>query len=403
MGKFQAAVDDFDACTYLDIQYFRGYYWKAYTFCKLVESGRTEFTSRAQAAFAMLHFKFKHSKLNDIKKLQSQFAELLLGIEYKFVSRVTEGCYNLNTMTILGGRFYFVCPPGNTATLNCIKGLYLSQGSFLFENVTFVHPYQPLIPTYTSYTAKRAAMIRAMMLDKGTEELDVVNFDTLTFGVTRHQTETELTNPSALVEANDIHSLAMDHCEVVCAESSGIVVKFTESSLEERRFSVRLSKIFCCCRTGLHLQENAPLCHISIRDNELLQNLYGVFIDSPSPFCLENNYICSNVLSGVVAVRSSEGRLVKNTLARNGKHGILFAKTNAVMKGMKFPTIWLGSCVPTKVIYIAMRLCLNVIFVVDFGSCSMVKGMFQFRDANSRKLWPCRFSCGPAFPNRSKM
>ncbi|KAJ7380964.1 hypothetical protein OS493_004556 [Desmophyllum pertusum] len=90
MGKFQAAVDDFDASTYLDTQYFRGYYWKAYTLCKLVESGRTEFTSRAQATFAMLHFKFKHSKLNDIKKLQSQFAELLLRIEYNFVSRVSE-------------------------------------------------------------------------------------------------------------------------------------------------------------------------------------------------------------------------------------------------------------------------------------------------------------------------
>ncbi|KAJ7380961.1 hypothetical protein OS493_004553 [Desmophyllum pertusum] len=357
MEKFEAAVDDFDASTYLDIQYFRGYYWKAYALCKLVESGRTEFTSRAQAAFAMLHFKFKHSKLNDIEKLQSQFAELLLAIEYKFVSRVSElkelerrfgvqndfsnvsftiilaeGCYDLKKMTILGGRFYFVCPPGNTATLNCIKGLYLSQGSFLFENITFLNPY-PLIPAVVSCTVLGAMAHTMMMLNNGREEMDVNNFDTLTFGGTRHQTETEMTNPCALVEANDVHSLSMDHCLITDAKSSGIVVKFTESSLEERSVSVRLSRISCCRGTGLHLQENAPLCHISIRDNEFEHNLYGIFIDSPSPFHLENNYIFSNTLSGVVAVRSSEGRLVRNTLAHNGKHGILFAKTNAVMKG----------------------------------------------------------------------
>ena len=90
IGKYQMAVDDFTACTCVDIQHYRGYYWKVYALCKLFESGRTELTSRAQAAMAVLEFKFANSKPEDIRKLHKKFPGILDRTEYKFVSQVSE-------------------------------------------------------------------------------------------------------------------------------------------------------------------------------------------------------------------------------------------------------------------------------------------------------------------------
>jgi len=77
MENVEAALDDFIASTCVDIQHYRGYYWKAYTLCKLVEISRTEFISSAQAAVALLHFKFAKSKSDDLQTLQNKFPGLL--------------------------------------------------------------------------------------------------------------------------------------------------------------------------------------------------------------------------------------------------------------------------------------------------------------------------------------
>ena len=355
LENFETAVDDFNASTCVDIQYFHGYYWKAYALCKLVQSGRTEFISRAQAAAAMLHFKFADSKSDDIQKLQKKFPGLLDRIEHKFVSKVSElkelerltevrndfsngsltiiladGQYNLNKLTLLGGRYYFVCPPGSTARLTCIKGLYLSRGFFLFENVKFVNPYA-LLP----------AVANAMSLEEDVDELiklsaTAKNFDTLTLGRT-HFAVTEASGGTeqdlaAFVEANDVRSLVINHCEILSPPCTGIAIKFTESSHELRSVSVRSSKITCCSRNGLQLQGDAQSCHISIHGNDLVHNLYGIVIDSLSRIHLEKNYIFSNTLSGVVAIRVFEMRLLRNSLVHNGKHGILLNKANAILK-----------------------------------------------------------------------
>ncbi len=342
MENFEAAFDDFDASISLDIQYYRGYYWKTYALCKLVELGRLEFASRAQAAFAVLQFKFKDSKLDDIQKLKKQFPKLLNAIKCKSVSKVSElkeleeefgvqddfsdvsitiilaqGHYDLKKMTILGGRFYFVCLPGSPASLNCFKGLYLSQGTFLFENVNFYNPY----PTS-----------REIILDVHEDDVP-----TLMFG-RKHRIETERTNVtgqnlSALVEAYDVHSLVIDHCEVTKTKTSGIVIKFTDSfNAEESIVSVRLSKIAMCSGTGLHIRGSTPLRHISILNNLLVGNLYGIFIDSPSPFYLEKNEVNANTLSGIVVLHTVLGNLLRNALRHNGKHGILLSDANVVMQ-----------------------------------------------------------------------
>ena len=353
-------MDDFNLCTFLDIQHYRGYYWKAYALCKLVESGRTEFISRAQAATALLHFKFAHSKVVDLQKLQRKFPGLLDQIEYKYVSQVGElkklerqfgigsdcsncpliviladGHYYLKKMTLVGGHYYFVCPPGSSASITCINGLNLSQGAFLFENVEFVNPY-PLSPADPNCTEMEETC-SAMTSDKGVEELCASgNFETLTFG-SQPPFEMELTavaerNLIALIEANDVHSLVIDHCVIEGASYSGVVVKFTEFSDEQRSVSVRSSIIRGCSGTGIYIQGDAPFCLISIQNNILAQNLYGIVINSPSRFCLENNAVLGNRLSGIVAIRASEGRLRRNSLHQNGRHGVLLNKTNATVE-----------------------------------------------------------------------
>lgn len=363
MENFDAAFDDFDASISVDIQYYRGYYWKTYASCKLVERGSTEFTSRAQAAFAVLHFKFKDSKFDDIQKLKKQFPKLLNGIKYQSVSNVSElkeleeqfrvqshdfsdvsitiilaqGRYDLKKMTILGGRFCFVCLPGGSASLNCFKGLYLTGGSFLFENVKFFNPYPSIAALATTRTTVGEICSTLMTLRK--EELDVLedNAATLTFGRTQ-RTETELTNGagqnvSALVEAYDVHSLVIDHCEVTGPKTSGIVIKFTDSFNEESSVSVRLSKITKCSGTGLHIQGSTPLVLTSILDNEIAHcQQYGIFIDSPSVFFLEKNHIFSNTLSGAVVIHTAAIAVRRNAFVHNGKHGILVAGTEVFMQ-----------------------------------------------------------------------
>ena len=93
LKDIETALEDFNASIYADTELYRGYYWKVYALCKLVESGRTEFISRAQAAAAVLHYKFAGSETGDIRKLQHKFQKvsgLLDRINYNFVTNVNQ-------------------------------------------------------------------------------------------------------------------------------------------------------------------------------------------------------------------------------------------------------------------------------------------------------------------------
>ena len=365
MGNYEKAVDDFSSSTCLDIQHYRAYYWKVYALCKLVESGRTELTSRAQAAMAVLDFKFANSKPDDIRKLQTKFPRILDRTEYKFVSQVSElkelerlfgvqndfsngsltiildeGHYDLKKMTLSDGQYYFVCLPGSIAVVNCLQGLYLSHGSFLFENIAFVNPYSVLPPIVRNTTLLEDLDIpTTSSFHKDVEEFRArsKNFDTLTLGG-RHQVKTELTdgtgqNPGALIEASDVQSLVIDHCDITVPACTGIKINFTKSSHGQTVVSVRSSNIYFCRGTGVHIQGIDQFCHISMDDNDVQGNLYGIVIDSPSSFYLEKNRITNNTFSGLVAVNSSEGsQLLKNYVTLNGKHGVLLNKANAVIE-----------------------------------------------------------------------
>ena len=192
MENIETALDDFNASIYADAELYRGYYWKAYALCKLVESGRTEFTSRAQAAAAVLHYKFARSKAGDIRKLQHKFQNvsgLLNRINYSFVTNVNqlkelesqlseernsddsftvilaEGKFDLNKIVLSDGCYYFVCLPGGSAVLSFSEGLFLSDASFLFENVHFENSLpsanrdQPLSSEVAGSTAEREKLL----------------------------------------------------------------------------------------------------------------------------------------------------------------------------------------------------------------------------------------------------
>ena len=203
----------------------------------------------------------------------------------------------------MGGQYYFICPPGSSATLYCTKGLNLSWGSFLFENVRFTIPRHEKGP---------------LLAGKRHAETEVT-------------TDNERTR-TALIAVHDVRSLFINHCVFEDAIYSGIVINCTACSPEQVSVSVRSSKVLNCMGTGLWLQGDAPFSHISIHDNFLVGNLFGVVIDSPSHFYLDKNEICSSVLSGVVVIRATEGRLLRNELILSGKHGVLFNKTNAFME-----------------------------------------------------------------------
>ena len=331
MQNFDIAVNDFNAATCVDIQHYRGYYWKTYALCKLVQSGKIEFTSRAQAAMALLHLMFANSKSGDIQKLQNKFPGLFDGTKYACVSQVSQlkkletlsvvrdsfftiilagGCYDLKKLVVCEGRYCFVGLPGSSVLLNCISGVSLSRGSFLFENIEFVTNQSCDPDTLESLTL--TGRHRANTAEQSSEA--------------------EKT-PIAAIEATNVKSLVIAHCKIKGLPWwSGIVINNTQSSDEQRSVVVRASQVSSCSGPGLQIYDNTSLCHISIQCNNLYSNQYGVVISSPSHFNLEKNYISGNNFSGVVVVGASEGRLKENTMFDNGKHGIFLNKTNTVLE-----------------------------------------------------------------------
>ena len=330
LENIEAAVDDFNASINVDNEHFPGYYWKAYALCKLVESGKKEFTSRAQVAAAVLHFKFADSKPGNIQKLQRTFknvAGLLDRIEYKFVDQVNQlkelenelsgsqvssdsftiilaggKWYNFKEMVILGGRYYVVCLPGSFATLTSSKGFYFSNGSFLFENVHFENPLHP-VDDHLSVTLGRS-----------------------------HQANTEVNacrelKLSALVEAYDVNSLVMHHCFIDGSVSSGLMVK--SHQLKKMIVSLRSCNITNCIGPGLEIQGGTTDSHISICNSEIADNIYGVFINSPARFYMEKSEISSSFLSGIVTNGGCNIVLLKNRLILNKRHGIFLRNANA--------------------------------------------------------------------------
>ena len=347
MKNIETALDDFNASIYADTELYRGYYWKAYALCNLVESGRTEFTSRAQAAAAVLHYKFARSKAGDIRKLQHKFQNvsgLLNRINYSFVTNVNqlkelesqlseerssndsftvilaEGKFDLNKIVLSGGCYYFVCLPGSSAVLSFREGLFLSEASFLFENVHFENSLpsanrdQPLSEA-TSSTVKRGKLL------------------SITLGKS-HLIKKEVTAGSerklyALIEANDVKSLVMEHCSVDFSNGAGLLVEAHHR--QQVIVSVRSTEIQMSQGPGIVIRGGRADSHISICDSQLHNNIHGIVMITPARFYMENNRLVCNSAGGIVAAGGCNGGLLRN-LVTVSSHAVVLQGANATIE-----------------------------------------------------------------------
>ena len=340
MEEFESAVDDFSAATYVDTEYYYVYYWKVYGLCKLVESGKTRFTSRAQAAMAVLQFKFGDSKSRGIKKLREKFSGTLENIKYIPVSDERDlkelerlptresqsltiilhpGSYHLKAIHLFGGHYNFVCPPGSESQVNCTAGIHLKEGSFLFENVDFSNNY-PWSTASHPHTG----------VDKCFEGF--LNLDTLILG-RQHGSAPHLTTESrrncrAFIEADNILALDIDHCDILNKPFTGISLIFEECNDGKcRSVSVTSSNIVGCSGAGVEIQGNVGQdCYIHLIDNSVSKNLYGIVLRSQVCFHLEKNDIFGHDRSGLVASRAGKGKIIRNSIDHNAQHGILLYK-----------------------------------------------------------------------------
>ena len=347
MKNIETALDDFNASVYSDTELYRGYYWKAYALCRLVENGRTEFTSRAQAAAAVLHYKFARSKAGDIRKLQHKFQNvsgLLDRINYSFVTNVNqlkelesqlseerssndsftvilaEGKFDLNKIVLSGGCYYFVCLPGSSAVLSFREGLFLSEASFLFENVHFENSLpsanrdQPLSEA-TSSTVKRGKLL------------------SITLGKS-HLIKKEVTAGSerklyALIEANDVKSLVMEHCSVDFSNGAGLLVEAHHR--QQVIVSVRSTEIQMSQGPGIVIRGGRADSHISICDSQLHNNIHGIVMITPARFYMENNRLVCNSAGGIVAAGGCNGGLLRN-LVTVSSHAVVLQGANATIE-----------------------------------------------------------------------
>ena len=299
LKNVETALEDFNASIYADTELYRGYYWKTYALCKLVESGRTEFTSRAQAAAAVLHYKFANSKAGDIRKLQHKFQKvsgLLDRINNKFVTNVNqlkelesqlseernsddsftvilaERKFDLNKIVLSDRCYYFVCLPGGSAVLSFREGLFLSDVSFLFENVHFENSVpsanrdQPLSSEAAGSTAEREKLL-SITLGKS-------------YLIKKQVTAGSEGELNALIEAYDVESLVMDHCSRDFSNGVGLLVEGHHR--QQVIVSVRSTVIQMSSGPGIFIRGGTADSHISICDSKLRSNTCGILMFTPA-------------------------------------------------------------------------------------------------------------------------
>ena len=348
MKNIETALDDFNASIYADTDLYRGYYWKAYALCKLVENGRTEFTSRAQAAAAVLHYKFARSKAGDIRKLQHKFQKvpgLLDRINYNFVANVNqlkelesqlseernsddsftvilaEGKFDLNKIVLSKGCYNFVCLPGGSAVLSFSRGMFLSDASLLFENVHFEN-------SLPSANSDQLLSSEAACSTAEREELL-----SITLGKS-HLIKKEVTAGSerklyALIEANDVKSLVMEHCSVDFSNGAGLLVEAHHR--QQVIVSVRSTEIQMSQGPGIVIRGGRADSHISICDSQLHNNIHGIVMITPARFYMENNRLVCNSAGGIVAAGGCNGGLLRN-LVTVSSHAVVLQGANATIE-----------------------------------------------------------------------
>lgn len=205
--------------------------------------------------------------------------------------------------------------------LSFSEGLFLSGASFLFENVHFEKslPSANCDQTLSSEAACSTA-----------EREDLLS---ITVGKS-HLMKKEVTAGSerescALLEANDVKSLVMDHCSVKFSHGTGLLVKVRPR--QQVIVSVRSTVIQMSGGPGIFIVGGTADSHISICYCQLNGNLCGIAMITPARFYMENNVITHNVLSGIMAAGGCNGRLLRNSLTFS-QRAILLKGSNATVE-----------------------------------------------------------------------
>ena len=260
------------------------------------------------------------TNVSQLKELESQFSGEQNSND-PFTVILAEGKFNLRNTVISKGCYYFVCLPGGSAVLNFSEGLFLSDASFLFENVHFENSLpsanrdQPLSPEVGGSTSERGELL------------------SITLGKS-HLIEKEVTVGGerelyALIQANDVKSLVMDHCSVRFSNVAGLLVEADHR--QQVIVSVRFTSINMNCGPGILIRGGTADSHISICDSEIKHNMYGIIMTTPARFYMENNWISYNLFSGILAATGCNRGLVRNSV-KGSRCAILLQGSNATIE-----------------------------------------------------------------------
>ena len=133
----------------------------------------------------------------------------------------------------------------------------------------------------------------------------------------------------ALIEANDVKSLVMDHCSIDFSNGLGVLVKAHHR--QQVIVSVRSTVIQMSSGPGIVIRGGTSDSHISICHSQLDSNMCGIVMITPARFYMENNLISYNLLGGIVAAGGCNGGLLRNSLRGSGC-AILLKGSNATVE-----------------------------------------------------------------------
>ena len=252
------------------------------------------------------------TNVNELKELERQLSrERNSGDSFTVI--LADGKFDLNEIVLSKRCSYFVCLPRGSAVLSFSRGLFLSDASFLFENVHFENSLpsanrgQPLSSKAACSTEEREELLSG--------KSHLIKEEVAAGG------EREL---NALIEANDVTSLVMDHCSVNFSNRTGLLVRAHHR--QQVIVSVKSTAIHMSRGPGIVIQGGTAVSHISICDSKVEHNMYGIIMATPARFYMEKNSISDNVLDGIVAAGGCNGGLLRNSLGFS-QHAILLKTT----------------------------------------------------------------------------
>ena len=261
------------------------------------------------------------TSVNQLKELESQLSGERNSND-PFTVILAEGKFDLKKIVLSKGCYYFVCLPGGSAVLSFSRGLFLSDASFLFENVHFENS----LPS--------ANRDQRLSLEAAGSTVEREELLSVTLGRSRlarkevsASSEREL---NALVEANDVKSLVMEHCSLKFSNRAGVLVRAHHR--QQVIVSVRSSTIMMNSGPGIIIHGGTTDSHLSVCKSEVTRNIYGVIIDSPACFYMEKNNFTDNYQDGIAATGGCNGGLVKNLLLSNKRHAFMLRGSNAALE-----------------------------------------------------------------------